>query len=117
MSSDSEESNISAQVDDGGNTGAGSIAPDSPIESQGTEDRTESTTAHGEEEAQQELESLDSGANDLTFARQRKAQGVTDEDVSSSDLPIRKATTRPRSLESTSTPDDTPSIQVSARYG
>jgi hypothetical protein len=65
-------------------------------------------------EEQQELGSIDGGGNGLTFATRRRAQEDEEASESASELAIRSAVGRPGSPESTSTPDDTPSIQVGA---
>lgn len=115
MSSESGESHTSAPNGDDVEAGVGSIAPDSPIESRtgaGQGGIAQDSTL--QEEEQQELESLDNGSNGMTFARHR-AQKDTYEDESGSELVMRSAARRPQSLESASTPDDTPSIQVGLR--
>lgn len=112
MSSDSGESHTSAHDDNGDNTGAGSASRDSPIDARDTEDLGAPANNVAQEEDQQELESLDSGANGLTFATHRKAQRDEDYGESTPELAIRPAFRRAGSVESTSTPDDTPSIQV-----
>jgi hypothetical protein len=65
-------------------------------------------------EEQQELGSIDGGGNGLTFATRRRTQEDEEASESASELAIRSAVGRPGSPESTSTPDDTPSIQVGA---
>lgn len=112
MSSDSEESQTSAHNDDQKGIGAGSIDPISPVESRGTIESDLIASRNAQEEEQQELASLDSASNGLTFARTRRPQREEDEETSTSELAILSATKRPGTPESTSTPDDTPSIQV-----
>ncbi len=70
----------------------------------GTQDR---------EEEGEELESVDGSTNGLTFARTRHSQAQQDDDEEMTELPLRPKPERPASFESTSTPDDTPSIQGS----
>jgi hypothetical protein len=77
------------------------------------------TSDHGqgdaEEEEGEELESIDSGGNGLTFARVRSRGAQQPDDEMTSELSFRPKVERPGSPESTSTPDDTPSIQVGCR--
>lgn len=63
-------------------------------------------------EEEQELESVDGSTNGLTFARTRRSQTQQDNE-DGTELPSRPKPGRPASFESTSTPDDTPSIQGS----
>lgn len=111
MSSDSGESHTSAQNGDA-ELGAGSIAPDSPIQSRDAIDADDTQENATGREEQQELESLVSGANGLTFATHRRTQEETNAEESESELSIRPAAQIPGSPDSALTPDDTPSIQV-----
>ncbi|KAH7076344.1 Golgi CORVET complex core vacuolar protein 8-domain-containing protein [Paraphoma chrysanthemicola] len=65
-----------------------------------------------QEEAGEELESIDSGSNGLTFARVR-SRGAQQEEETNSELSFRPRVERPDSPSSASIPDDTPSIQGS----
>jgi hypothetical protein len=56
--------------------------------------------------------SMDNGSSGLTFARVRSRGTQQEEDQTASELSFRPRVERPGSPESTSTPDDTPSIQV-----
>jgi hypothetical protein len=72
--------------------------------------------APGLEDEGEELESVDGSSNGLTFARTRRSQAQKEQDESeegTAELPSRPKAGRPASFESTSTPDDTPSIQGS----
>ena len=111
MSSDSGESHVSAQNDNEGDIESGAITLDSPVGSQGTELGDVGRDVP-EEEEKQELESIGSGANGMSFARRRRSQNDEGEEESVSELAIRPVARRPGSPESTSTPDDSPSIQV-----
>lgn len=64
----------------------------------------------------EELGSVDGSSNGLTFARTRRSQAQEQQENSeggTAELPSRPKAGRPASFESTSTPDDTPSIQGS----
>lgn len=106
MSSDSGESHSSAHSDHGGEIGLG----------EGADTVEEGVTGnHAAHEADgEELESMGSGAEGLTFARTRRSFPQQDEGETASELSMRPRVERPGSPESTSTPDDTPSIQVRA---
>lgn len=70
------------------------------------------------EDEGEELESVDGSPNGLTFARTRRSQTQQrteqdDHEEELTELPSRPKPGRPASFESTSTPDDTPSIQGS----
>lgn len=72
--------------------------------------------APGLEDEGEELESVGGSSNGLTFARTRRSQAQKEQDESeegTAELPSRPKAGRPASFESTSTPDDTPSIQGS----
>jgi hypothetical protein len=74
---------------------------------------------HGQDDATEEegeeLESIDNGGNGLTFARVRSRGAQQPGDETTSELSFQPKVERPGSPESTSTPDDTPSIQVGCR--
>jgi hypothetical protein len=75
----------------------------------------------GRDDEGEELESVGGSSNGLTFARTRRSQaqqkehdaGDDEEEEKSVGLPSRPKSGRAASFESTSTPDDTPSIQGS----
>jgi hypothetical protein len=75
--------------------------------------------ANGNQELEdegEELESVGGSSNGLTFARTRRSQAQKEQEDSeegTAELPSRPKAGRPVSYESTSTPDDTPSIQGS----
>lgn len=75
------------------------VAEDEPTES-----------GWGPEEEEEELESVASGTDGLTVSRTRHSQAQYDAVDGSAELPSRPRVDRPASFESTSTPDDTPSI-------
>ncbi|KAF3001225.1 Vacuolar protein sorting-associated protein 8 [Curvularia kusanoi] len=83
------------------------------------EETSNGVKAQSDEE--EELDSIDGSTNGLTFARTRRSQaqqreqdtGADDDDAQSIGLPSRPRPGRAASFESTSTPDDTPSIQGS----
>ncbi|KAF2468281.1 uncharacterized protein BDR25DRAFT_305253 [Lindgomyces ingoldianus] len=112
MSSDSGESHVSAGNDNGEDSGAGDTIPGSPVELESTEEHSISTS-HDIDEEEHPAQELQSGVNGMSFARRGMARQDEDEEASVSELPMRSLTRRPGSLESTSTPDDTPSIQGS----
>lgn len=66
----------------------------------------------GTAEDAQELQSIDGDEEGLTFARTRKSLPPQDEAETASEVSYIPKINRPASLESVSTPDDTPSIQV-----
>ena len=113
MSSDSGESHTSAHDGNEDDTATGSIAPDPPVElrtSVEADAPIDNDVESGEE--QQELESLDSGSDGLTFARRGGPQNGAGEKQSLSNLARRSLAEVPGSPETASIPDDTPSIQV-----
>ncbi|KAJ4287294.1 Vacuolar protein sorting-associated protein 8 [Kalmusia sp. IMI 367209] len=112
MSSDSGESPASAHHDSADEINIGSPAQASPPGQNGTEHEIVNA-ARGQEEDIEELASIASGVNDMTFATRRRSETEQEDDESASELPIRLSEQRPKSPESTSTPDDTPSIQGS----
>ncbi|KAF2013429.1 hypothetical protein BU24DRAFT_424427 [Aaosphaeria arxii CBS 175.79] len=115
MSSESGESHASAHDDRIGDDGGDSIPPDSPVDARGGgEPDTYGGGTAGDNDERQELESLSSGANGLRFVTRKASHDYYNEDESStSELPTRPRLPRPGSPESTSNPDDTPSIQGS----
>ncbi|KAF2186881.1 hypothetical protein K469DRAFT_571276 [Zopfia rhizophila CBS 207.26] len=114
MSSVSGESDVAADNDNGGEISVGNNVLGSPTESQSTEEPGTLTGDVIEEEQQWAREELSSGVNGTSFARRGGAQNDDEEEESVSDLAIRPVARGPGSPESTSTPDDTPSIQGSA---
>ncbi|KAF1969826.1 hypothetical protein BU23DRAFT_512373 [Bimuria novae-zelandiae CBS 107.79] len=112
MSSDSGESPASAHNDGTDEIGSASPAPASPLEPAGIA-RENGSGPYGQEEEMEELASIASGGHDMTFATRRRSEPEQEDDASTSELPMRPAPLRPGSPESTSTPDDTPSIQGS----
>lgn len=114
MSSDSGESHVSAQDEDGGDMDSAEVALSSPIQPVDAHDWSQLERGVPEDEEMQELESIGSGTNGMTFARRRRSQTDEDEEDSISELAIRPALRIPGSPESNSIPDDTPSIQVGA---
>ncbi|KAF2795814.1 hypothetical protein K505DRAFT_272595 [Melanomma pulvis-pyrius CBS 109.77] len=114
MSSDSGESHVSARDENEGDMDSEDVVLNSTLESR---DREETDVIDGddpEDEEMQELESIGSGANGMTFVQRRRSQTDEDEEESVSELTMRPVARVPGSPESTSTPDDTPSIQGSA---
>lgn len=112
MSSDTGESQVSAQADHENDAGVTSPALQSPVDIPTVVlDKTISRDGL-EEDDQQELQSLRSGGNGMSFVRHRKAHTDDENNDSTSALALRPALGRPESPESTSIPDDTPSIQV-----
>lgn len=134
MSSNSGESPASAHhdaadaIDDGSSNRAES--PESPGYTDAVErpdnvgwnreeeqgDNTEEGQDDSPEDAQQELDDLAAfapEANGITFATRRRSGAEQDDDQSATELPTRSLAQRPKTPESTSTPDDTPSVQGS----
>ncbi|KAH7399686.1 Golgi CORVET complex core vacuolar protein 8-domain-containing protein [Pyrenochaeta sp. MPI-SDFR-AT-0127] len=110
MSSDSGESHSSAHNDHGDGS---EIREDAAGLLSGREEVVEDGAArnHVIAEAEgDELQSVGSGADGLTFARTRRSFPQQFEDETASELSIKPKMDRPGSPESTSTPDDTPSI-------
>ncbi|KAF1997463.1 hypothetical protein P154DRAFT_565369 [Amniculicola lignicola CBS 123094] len=113
MSSDSGESHHSAHNEDEDTIDVGESTMGSPVDSQATEEFG-AFVKDGPEEQQQELDNFDTETNGLSFATRRSSQREEEEEEQSvSDLPVRTVAHRPGTPESTSTPDDTPSIQGS----
>ncbi|OAF99121.1 uncharacterized protein CC84DRAFT_1200307 [Paraphaeosphaeria sporulosa] len=106
MSSDSGESQASAHHDDADEVDLGTPPAALPLGAgEAVGDNENAPSSQGEDIA--------SGGNEMTFATRRRSEGEQEDDDSASDLPMRQALQRPQSPESTSTPDDTPSIQGS----
>jgi hypothetical protein len=114
MSSDSGESHVSAQDEDGSGMDSAEVALSSPLQSLDAHNSRQLERDAPEDEEMQELESIGSGINGMTFARRRRSQTDEDEEESVSELSIRPVLRIPGSPESNSIPDDTPSIQVGA---
>jgi hypothetical protein len=117
MSSDSEESHSSAHRNIQDQVAHSHQDQELPVDQDQDLATEESATSdHGRDDAQEEegeeLESIDSGGNGLTFARVRSRGTQQAEDETTSEPSFRPKVERPGSPESTSTPDDTPSIQV-----
>lgn len=109
MSSDSGESHSSAHRNDreGYTYDGGTLSVEqTPASEESATDEVD------QDDAGEELESLDNGTNGLTFARVRSRVEEHEEAETTSELSLRPRVERPGSPESTSTPDDTPSIQV-----
>jgi len=114
MSSDSEASHSSAQRHHVDEEVATREADYPKSEDQPPTAGEDADGAAGRDEAEgEELQSLGSGDNGLTFARVRSRGTQQDVEESASELSFRPRVERPGSPESASTPDDTPSIQVS----
>jgi hypothetical protein len=113
MSSDSEASHSSAQRDDDEDeaiNGELGQTPDMNAEST----LVESAPAnHDTEDTEgEELESIKSGDNGFTFARVRSRGTQQEDEETASELSFRPGVERAVSPESTSIPDDSPSVQV-----
>jgi hypothetical protein len=112
MSSDSEESHSSAQRNHGAQPTTTDAEHGRSVE-RGSGDEESADSDNGAEDYQEEeLQSMDNGSSGLTFARVRSRGTQQEEDQTASELSFRPRVERPGSPESTSTPDDTPSIQV-----
>ncbi|PSN63066.1 hypothetical protein BS50DRAFT_103737 [Corynespora cassiicola Philippines] len=115
MSSDSAASPVSAHNDNDDELDIGDIVQVSPLGSPEEEvqdpERRDNYVTAGEE--MEELQSIGSGTNGLSVARRNADRSDQEEEHSASQLPMRSFARRPGSPESTSTPDDTPSIQGS----
>jgi hypothetical protein len=66
----------------------------------------------GEDTRGEELESIASDDNGLTFARVRSRGAPRGDEQTASELSFRPRVEKAGSVESASTPDDTPSVQV-----
>ncbi|OCK81233.1 hypothetical protein K432DRAFT_425102 [Lepidopterella palustris CBS 459.81] len=113
MSSVSGESDVSA--DNEGHLDGGDVegAFNSPVAPEGSSEPSILTKDVIEEEERKVREEINTGVNGTSFARHGKLQDDVDDQVSASELPILPETQVPGSPESTSIPDDTPSIQGS----
>jgi hypothetical protein len=112
MSSDSEESPASAHNDTADEIEIGSPGLDS-LERIGSIEPDHGSYDQGQEEEMEELASIGSGTNGISFATRRRSRAELDEEESASEPSVPLPEHRPQSPESTSTPDDTPSIQGS----
>lgn len=91
------------------------------VERTGGEEKEAANGVQGRDDEGEELESVGGSSNGLTFARTRRSQAQQKEHDADDDeeeersigLPSRPKPGRAASFESTSTPDDTPSIQGS----
>jgi hypothetical protein len=111
MSSDSEASHSSAHRDDEEETDI--VEGESAVVEQRHPFEEDATGDNGVgDDEDEELRSIASRSNGLTFARVRNRGMEPDEEETASELSLRPKVGRRESLESTSTPDDTPSIQV-----
>lgn len=111
MSSDSEESRSSAPRNHHDESAQEDLADGASVDQNGSIEEDASGDNGTEDAEEEELELIDNGGNDLTFHRVR-SRGAQQEEDTSSVLSIRPKVERSGSPESTSTPDDTPSIQV-----
>jgi len=111
MSSDSEESRSSAPRNHYHESARGEFADGASVDQNGDMGEDAPGDNGAEDAEEEELESIDNGGNGLTFHRVRSRGDQQEEDTSSA-LSICPKVERPDSPESTSTPDDTPSIQV-----
>jgi hypothetical protein len=111
MSSDSEASHSSAHRDDKEETDI--VGGESAVVEQRHLFEAGATGDNGVgNDEDEELRSITSRSNGLTFARVRNRGMEPEEEETASELSLRPKVDRPQSPESTSTPDDTPSIQV-----
>ncbi|KAF2118242.1 Golgi CORVET complex core vacuolar protein 8-domain-containing protein [Lophiotrema nucula] len=114
MSSDSEESHASAHQDNEDEAQEAAEALESPKELRDWEEPSTPVQDGAEEEEVQSIGTPDARSNGLSFATRRISHSERDDEEPVSELAIRPPARRPGSPESTSTPDDTPSIQGSA---
>ena len=113
MSSVSGESDVSGDNEGRGANDAGEEIFDNTVELEGLNEPAILTKDVIEEEEQKAREELKTDVNETPFARRGKVAQDVDDTDSISELPIHPAPQIPGSPEgSTSTPDDTPSIQV-----
>ena len=112
MSSDSRASHPSAHNHDQDVVDVEDIADHDLIEEEHTVEEGASEAHNKDSEDAADTESISHGSEGLTFARTRRSFPREDEDESASGLSIRPRIERPGSPESTSIPDDTPSIQA-----
>ncbi|KAJ4372531.1 Vacuolar protein sorting-associated protein 8 [Neocucurbitaria cava] len=113
MSSDSGESHSSAHQDHGDEIDTEVGAKQGPTERAEVDEASATSGLVTAEADEDEVESIGSGPNGLTFARTRRSFPTHEDEETASELSIRPKIERPGSPESTSTPDDTPSIQGS----
>jgi phage protein D len=116
-SSDSEASHSSAQREDEQDdiVNVDSESGESPGHFLGPKE-VETGHNNGEDTHGEELESMASDDNGLTFARVRSRGAPQEEEQTASELSFRPKIERAGSVESASTPDDTPSVQVRTQY-
>lgn len=116
MSSDSGESDVTADNEERGTSGAVDEAFGDFVEPEESNDGGVLTKEVIEEAQQHARDELREGVNGASFARhttREEAEYGTDDGTElGSELPVRQRAQVPGSPESTSTPDDTPSIQV-----
>jgi hypothetical protein len=114
MSSDSETSHSSAQRYDDNEEGiTGDLEQTASLGQFSTLEEGATGDNGANEDDGEELHSIGSGANDLTFARVRSRGTQQEEEDTASELPLRPRIERSGSIDSASIPDDTPSIQGS----
>jgi hypothetical protein len=117
MSSDSEESDVTADNEERGTSGEAEEVFGDFVEPQESNDGGLLTKDVMEEEQQHARDELRTGVNGTSFVRhaprEHTEEGTDDGTELGSELPVRQRAQVPGSPESTSTPDDTPSIQVS----
>ncbi|KAF2647272.1 hypothetical protein K491DRAFT_784831 [Lophiostoma macrostomum CBS 122681] len=113
MSSDSGESPASAHDVHDDEVDSGTIALDAPVELRSSAQVDFSADDAAEEDEQQELESLESGTDGLTFATRRGSQKEAEGKETVSSIARRSLAEIPGSPDTGSIPDDTPSIQGS----
>jgi hypothetical protein len=116
MSSDSGESHTSAHDENDAEIAYGSNAPDSSVELMSSAEAELPANNAAGEDGQQELDSLDSGSDGLTFATRRASQKEAEEKELLSNLARQSLAEGPGSPDTASIPDDTPSIQVSVHH-
>jgi hypothetical protein len=106
MSSDSGESHSSAHNHHGDDMEIVESA-------EGIHDAQKTASKEGAtEEDVEELQSIDGGAEGLTFAKTQRSIPQEDAQDTASELSLRPKIERPQSAASSDIPDDTPSIQV-----
>ncbi|KAL6702932.1 Vacuolar protein sorting-associated protein 8 [Coniothyrium glycines] len=123
MSSELRESHPSARDQDAATFDSDEIGGQGRSGGHGTiEEGAPAASEHGQDQDQDEdqeqehgdSDSLDNGPEGLTFARTRRSfPSHHDDEDSPSELSLRPRAERPMSPESTSIPDDTPSVQGS----
>lgn len=110
MSSDSGESQASAHHDGGDEI---EIDTPPPPPQPGNSAGKIGHASYRQGEDMEELASVGDAGDSMTFATRRRSEGEQEEDESTSERTMQQALHRPKSPESTSTPDDTPSVQGS----